>query len=462
MNKDQLLLAINQDFIDAMIPLTKIQTQADKEKYPGFSIGYTCEEWKSEFPKLDVAKIFFTPDDAMAGVVYYDQEKSILLDTYIFGRNKPSFGGKQSLEERLIDQIQLFESLYAEKDWYKLVSPHRGGTAFHLMKNILKREDVSAALYQFFIDFYSHEDYGTSSLEPEILEKVWLSKDKEQKEKTAQALAGYDDVLQVYRGEADRSTPYNEAFSWTLDLNTAYFFASRYGDAGFRILTAKVNKEDIIEYITQGSEEEILVHPNKVFDVTETILPPLEAIAVHYTQDKRFSDLLAKYLLMLKYIVPDNFPQSDIHQKGHVSRVLFWSLVLAKNEKLNKEDTETLCKAVIFHDCGRNNDQEDESHGAKSAQIFKKVMGADQEAEFLITYHSVEDSKAKRNLVAFSQKRKSKVWKMYCILKDADALDRVRLGLHCLDVSYLRTPTASRYVAAARQLLQQDLFQFIQ
>ena len=45
-------------------------------------------------------------------------------------------------------------------------------------------------------------------------------------------------------------------------------------------------------------------------------------------------------------------------------------------------------------------------------------------------------------------------WEMYDILKDADALDRVRFGIEALDINQLRTPEAKTMTMAAEQIIQ--------
>ena len=47
---------------------------------------------------------------------------------------------------------------------------------------------------------------------------------------------------------------------------------------------------------------------------------------------------------------------------------------------------------------------------------------------------------------------------MYQILKDADALDRVRFGIRALDTSYLRVETSQSLVFFAHQLLSYKLY----
>lgn len=63
----------------------------------------------------------------------------------------------------------------------------------------------------------------------------------------ATALSDSPETLSIYRGEAEGSTPYHKAFSWSMNINAAFFFACRHGDKDHaRIIRAKVRKRDVM------------------------------------------------------------------------------------------------------------------------------------------------------------------------------------------------------------------------
>lgn len=433
----------------------------DKEKYPNYNIGYTLKEWEKEFPRIDTQKIFYPPVDVMTGMVYYDPEKLILIDTNIFGNQILILNPGLSAEESLLKVIHSYEQLCNQKEWSRILLGYRGSIMFHFLKEIIVREPATPKLYRLFIDFYSFEDYGLAVLGTSIISKVISGKGAEQIDETKKSLEGLEDIITVYRGEAECSTPYEKAYSWTLDINTAYFFATRHGEKKFRILTAQIKKKDIIEYIKDRGEEEILALPENIFNVKEKRLPNLKQLLYKNAKDRTFVKRLTEYLLMLYSMAPKNKAESSIHQNGHVSRVLFWTLVLAKDNKISDLETEKLCMAAVFHYCGRINDLEDCKHGYRSARLYNKIVGQDDVVEFLIENHCIDDAEVRKKLKGLHPSKRELVWKMLCILKDADGLDRVRLGLRALDVKYLRTHTASYYVAGARQLVNQDLSKVI-
>ena len=155
----------------------------------------------------------------------------------------------------------------------------------------------------------------------------------------------------------------------------------------------------------------------------------------------------------------------DTHESGHDAlhtlRVLFHALLLVEMEDLTLSDEETrmLMDAVIYHDIGRTNDDTDESHGKASRDIY----AAGHESEnpgtgFLIEYHCIDDTVARRDLEALSLPDADRIWLLYTILKDADALDRVRFGLRYLDPKYLRNHIAHKLLPVAQLCLGQLTF----
>ena len=122
---------------------------------------------------------------------------------------------------------------------------------------------------------------------------------------------------------------------------------------------------------------------------------------------------------------------------------------------LKEDDVAQLMQAITFHDIGRQNGDEDPKHGEYSTAIYKENH-SDPVVEFLIQYHCIDDKKAKKALDSDTRiEDKQKALLLYNILKDADALDRVRFGLRDLDVRYLRIPISKQLVLTADQCLRQ-------
>ena len=148
---------------------------------------------------------------------------------------------------------------------------------------------------------------------------------------------------------------------------------------------------------------------------------------------------------------------SSIHGVRHAHRVLLHTLVLCRLCRVGESDRELLVSAALFHDIGRDNDGLCFTHGRRSAEKMAalRLAPADGEAaevlRYIVTYHCIGDSRAEADLPLMPAAFRERAWRLYRVLKDADGLDRVRIG--DLDERYLRNPEASRLTALAHELL---------
>lgn len=142
------------------------------------------------------------------------------------------------------------------------------------------------------------------------------------------------------------------------------------------------------------------------------------------------------------------------HDIGHTKRVLMLASMIAESENLSKTEQKALFDATLYHDTGRIDDSANENHGKASYFQYFLENDADAVVEFLIIYHCIHDEIAKMYCEEHDfTLPKERVWLLYEILKDADALDRVRFGEHGLDKKYLRRPQSSELVETAKFLL---------
>jgi len=147
-----------------------------------------------------------------------------------------------------------------------------------------------------------------------------------------------------------------------------------------------------------------------------------------------------------------------IHGTGHTRRVLTHALEIASALEVAAWERKAVELAAGWHDIGRTNDGVDYYHGAKSAG---KVVGLGlhqgidaavlEVALFAVTHHSGGEQHAES--AALRTRDADAALKVFRVLKDADALDRVRLG--DLDVSYLRFGVSHEYLERAWALLDE-------
>jgi hypothetical protein len=142
----------------------------------------------------------------------------------------------------------------------------------------------------------------------------------------------------------------------------------------------------------------------------------------------------------------------------HTRRVMIHAEEIATALGAEPRVREAAVLAALWHDIGRTDDGGDYYHGAKSAG---KVVGLGlhrglpppvvELALLAVTHHSGGEEYGVRAAEEFPDDPDAALL-VFRILKDADGLDRVRLG--DLDVTRLRLPGSDRRVDRAEDLLR--------
>lgn len=208
------------------------------------------------------------------------------------------------------------------------------------------------------------------------------------------------------------------------------------------------------------------------------------------------------FLTWLAFVNADLLPWTtggSIHFRPHWARVLMLALTLGEAEGLPERDLAALCMAAVFHDSRRHDPYLDTGHGARAAAYYQafcadeasrasrasvagRTIAFDPRACLAIAWHdrddeagfaAIERSAREGRLVVpgLDDDRPStpgmalsggsglhaedldRTLLIYRIFKDADGLDRVRLGANDLDVRYLRTDHAQELLPFAKRLL---------
>lgn len=149
-----------------------------------------------------------------------------------------------------------YNDLYEKNDYLSLIG---------LIDKILRIEYLN----KFYKDFpkndledifkyiYSSSEYGFEKININTLEYIKCQLNE---------FSDNDEYIEIYRGQGDKSLPHNIALSWTTNIKVAKFFADRFNSNG-NILKGKILKKDIITFIDDREENEVVVMPNKVFNV---------------------------------------------------------------------------------------------------------------------------------------------------------------------------------------------------
>lgn len=156
----------------------------------------------------------------------------------------------------------------------------------------------------------------------------------------------------------------------------------------------------------------------------------------------------------VKNIKKKHLYQSHIHGINHIERVLLFGGLIAMDNNCDEEDIKLLLTACSYHDIGRIDDSLDDDHGKRSSEKLPGVISMDGEdlkiVQAAIQAHSIDDRKMEETIANYMITDKNKALRIAKMLKDADALDRVRVS--DLDPKYLRFPCSLNYVDFANHL----------
>ena len=87
-------------------------------------------------------------------------------------------------------------------------------------------------------------------------------------EEDYQQFQDLDDVVTVYRGVTSMNAKNVKALSWTLDRDTAEWFAHRFGENG-TVYEAQIHKQHIYAYFSGRNESEVIVDPKHLTEITQ-------------------------------------------------------------------------------------------------------------------------------------------------------------------------------------------------
>lgn len=154
----------------------------------------------------------------------------------------------------------------------------------------------------------------------------------------------------------------------------------------------------------------------------------------------------------------------DIHTQGHCERVLMHALRISSARGDSAMQMEALAHAAVFHDTRRKDNYLDTGHGARAAEYYaryckdhKDEISYHPETYAAMWYHDRDDTLGDAFIKEHAGKDADSWLEVYHVFKDADALDRLRLGEWCLDPKYLRTEESHGMVAFAQQLVNDTI-----
>lgn len=453
---DKLIYQLYDRNIEDLLPITKVQSYYDVTRYS--KQGYVTlpfENFKEVFPDIQenyIKHLYYEPS-AFNEILYYDLNNMLLFSTRIFIINN-------KFEDMTIRNKQANEKIKQIIFEFKQIYEDHNFSALHLMiPEAYQIEFINKILYKIadehkytlFLKFYCNVDYGTHKLTMETLKTIWKSKSESQLKDTMKELDNIssDDSLHVYRGIGDKSI--TTAYSFTLSHDIARFFAFRLSNSAnsVGIVEGTIKKSDVIAYITNRNENEIIALPENIDRKCYTEYYSIdsfmnkEILITFTTQKEFFLYTLDQLSIKLKKSQRDD---------QHMLRVLLLTIIMAEYYKIKEQYLSTLYIAAMFHDIGRDNNSKDEKHGSNGYKLICQInqkLKHNSLLEKLMTYHCKPDEQALKDDCFINDDE----MQLYMILKDADALDRQRFGLKHLKIKYLRLDFARELLFAAFQLI---------
>lgn len=399
-------------------------TTKDFERYEDF-----CDFVSSRGMKLDN---FFFNTDLFYNTWYIDEvlflEVSNLPKFRLEGMNKKFINGfKQEQEDNVKNNewTRFFFSL---------------GQTFQVDYFVKHYKEMPKKYQREVLEWlYTSHDYALNTLDIDVVKEVLP---KGTASKKLLKYADSEGYLTVYRGSTPKSTPIERAISYTLDLNVAIKFATKFYEQSPRVYKAKVHVDDVRLYTDDRSEQEVIVMYEDVKQLEDIKL-------FGYKDLKKIEDT---FLNSTKYLFAIN-DRDGIHGVMHSKRMLMYLSLIAKHFKPKLTDAEfkMLELACIVHDLGREHDEEDEEHGLYSVEeidealidIFKLSEMQGEIVKLIVHYHCMDDEYGEQAIqnhpLIKSPKRAIELFRLF---KDIDALDRVRLG--DLDANRLRYEVSRR------------------
>jgi hypothetical protein len=146
---------------------------------------------------------------------------------------------------------------------------------------------------------------------------------------------------------------------------------------------------------------------------------------------------------------------STLHGQAHVTRVMVHAIRLVELTAQHALGPR-LWAAVFLHDLARRHDGVCHRHGADAAQRLRdepELRARLAEAGLAETDHGAIGAAVTAHSAPKEVSRDHEHWPLIALLKDADGLDRVRLG--DLDPRYLRNAAAPGMVDFAQQLFDE-------
>lgn len=477
MTRDDIIKAANSSTISSLIPVSEITTVARLEELnaQGAIIGYTAQQLQEALPSVDV-KYLMVSLNPLDNSYYYDEQNDILFPIIsLFPGVLDSDEGKKRHDHMLSSALKSYLDLKQQNAWALMMTRLGGSIRLEFAEKTFKKYcDKMQDPYDQLLSVYQTTDYGSTSLSLDTFKLAAARRTEEETRKMEKIMAAFaGDYLPIYRGGSDASAPWESGYSWSTKKSAALYFALWHGVRGTYLMEGKIKKADVLA-IEDEYEFEVIVDPSKVYDVQSAF----SFYDVDSLDKFNGTNAMATFMITRSAVLTriKAGGAGNFHSAAHSNRVMLLCSLLGYLYGLSNEDVARLCIAGAFHDCSRTTEDVEPGHGAASADRYMKfnmsrlylpdekaphnpvlssIKSRDSIVELLIRYHDLPDSEGYAAIMSLPDTQRDKAKQLFEIFKDADALDRVRLGLRDgIDLDLLRTAEAKKLPLIAYLTLQ--------
>lgn len=224
----------------------------------------------SKVGKINLKHLYYEKENKIHPFCYYDKFfyfgfMSLSKETIDRYKNHPEFSDLKIFKERR-DYVK---GLLAEGD-YESYFIHTDKRIRLTMYKKLFNDIPDELKVEIFRSVYTSSEVGFDMLKPNFIKQIYSCKtDEIDSSLWETAEVTEDGYVMIYRGYNGLNTPLEKAYSWTIDKKVAEWFAERFQNEGNgrELITAKVRKENILDYLPNRNEEEVLVLPEDVIIV---------------------------------------------------------------------------------------------------------------------------------------------------------------------------------------------------
>lgn len=200
-----------------------------------------------------------------------------IKDTYTVvpcEKTKENPVGVEMMDVRVPEKLEIVKEHFSKainncnkaSDFFIIINKPYSGIFFKIIKEYLSIEDYTNLLELLWTSMeYPNSDVNVSQRE---FVNYWSKVDTNYiySDEDKKIIEDLPEEFYVYRGLMERANV--KALSWTLDKNTAIWFAKRW-DYNGKVYRAKCKKKDILAYLSCRNESEIVVDWHNLENIEE-------------------------------------------------------------------------------------------------------------------------------------------------------------------------------------------------